>query len=72
MFTGIAQNLRRMMIESYARTGHIRQVGCNVTVGDWYFAILHVLGVNEQDFVDHVELLEQDGADKTIKVAAGD
>jgi hypothetical protein len=43
----------------------------DITCGDIDLAVLHILGVDELDVVDHVELAEQHGADQTVKVAAG-
>ena len=34
-------------------------------------AVLHVLGVDEQDVVEDAEVLEQGGADEPVEVAAG-
>ena len=35
-------------------------------------AVLHVLGVDELDLVDQVELLQEHGADEPVEVAARD
>ena len=39
---------------------------------DLDLAVLHVLGVDEQDVVEHVELLQQRGADEAVEITAGD
>src|SRR5471032_2774811 len=38
--------------------------------GDGDFPILHVLWMDEQDFIDHVEVLQQHRAHQTVEVAA--
>ena len=38
---------------------------------DLDLAVLHVLGVDEQDVVEHPELLQQGGAHQAVEVAAG-
>src|SRR5207237_919721 len=34
-------------------------------------AVLHVLGMDEQDVVDHAQLLEQQGTDEAVEVTPG-
>ena len=46
------------MVEDQACAGNKRQVGGDVALGDFDLAILHVFGMDELDFVDHVEFIE--------------
>ena len=54
---GIADGFRRMVIECNMCTGHIGQVGGDVFRADFDLAVLHVLGMNEQNISQHVEML---------------
>jgi hypothetical protein len=49
----------------------VRQVGADVASRDLDLAVLHVLGMDEQDVVDQVELFQQDGAHQAVEIAAG-
>ncbi|OPZ89704.1 MAG: hypothetical protein BWY75_01046 [bacterium ADurb.Bin425] len=49
---------------------HIGQVGGDVSVCHRYFAVLHVFWVHKQNVVNHVKVLEQNGTDKSVKVAS--
>ena len=40
--------------------------------GQLDLAVLHVLGMDEQDVVQEAQLLQEGGADETVEVAAGD
>src|SRR4051812_13486599 len=60
------------MVEREVRGGDVGEVRRDVPVGDLDLAVLHVLGVDEQDVVEHVELLQQSCAHEPVEVAAGD
>ncbi len=49
----------------------IRQVGGDVVVRDQNGSVLHVLGVNELDLVNHVHFLEQHGTYQAVEIAPG-
>jgi len=68
---GVANGLGRVVVKRQVHTRHVGQVGGDVAVGHLHLAVLHVLGVNELDVVDQVQLVEQDGADQSIEIAAG-
>ncbi len=68
---GIADGFRQMVVEHQVGAGDVRQVGRDVAGGDHDFAVLHVLGMDEQDVVDQFEMPEQHGAHETVEVAAG-
>jgi nitric oxide synthase oxygenase domain/subunit len=61
-----------MVVKGQIDAGNEWQVGRDIALGDLDFAILHILGMNELDVIDHVQFIEQNGADQTIEVAAGD
>ncbi len=65
-------NFTFMMVKGQVHAGDIGQVGGDVGILDRDPALLHVVGMDEQDVVDHIQLLEQDGADKAIEVASRD
>ena len=67
----VAQRLAVVVVEDQVRGRRVREVGEDVALGDLDDAVLHVLGVHEGDLVDHAELLQQDGADEAVEVAAG-
>jgi hypothetical protein len=67
-----AQLLGRVVVERQRDLGAVGQVGRDVVGGQLDLAVLHVLGMDEQDFVEEPELLEQGGADEAVEVAAGD
>lgn len=69
---GDAHGLAQVVVKSEVGAGHVGQVGGDVAGGDGDLAVLHVLGVHELDVVDHVEFVEQHGADQAVEVAAGD
>jgi hypothetical protein len=48
----------------------IGEIGCNVSIRYVYLAILHILGMYEQDVVDEVFFLEQDSTYQSVEVAA--
>ena len=60
------------MVEGEADAGDVGQVGRDVAGVDLDLAVLHVLGMDEQDVVEQSELLEQRGADEAVEVGAGD
>ena len=55
-----------------ADLGAVGQVGRDVIGGQLDLAVLHVLGMDEQNLVEEPELLEQGGADEAVEVAASD
>ncbi len=61
-----------MMVEGQVHALDIRQVGGDVAIRNQDGAILHVLGVDELDVVDHVQFLEQDRTHQPVEIAAGD
>ena len=67
-----AQLLGGMVVERQRDLGAVGQVGRDVIGGQLDLAVLHVLGMDEQDLVEEPELLEQGGADEAVEVAAGD
>jgi cytochrome P450 len=50
---------------------HVGQVGEDVAFGHGHLAVLHVLGVVEDDLAEHAHFLQQHGADQAVHVAAG-
>ncbi len=58
------------MIERQMHARNKRQIGGDVAFRNFDLAVLHVLGMDELDLVDHVELVEQNGADQAIEIAA--
>ena len=68
---GVAHGFGLVVVKHQVRAGHVRQVGGDVALGDGDLAVLHVFGVDEQDVVDQLQLMEQHGAHQAIKVAAG-
>ena len=60
------------MVEREPDAGHVGQVRRDVAGTDLDLAVLHVLGVDEEDVVEQPELLEQRGADEAVEVGAGD
>ena len=71
-FTRVSDGFGLVVVERKVRSCHVGQVGGDVTAGDVHLAVLHVFGVDKLDLVDHVQFIEQDGADKTVEIAAGD
>jgi hypothetical protein len=67
---GIADGFRQMVVKRDVDASDVRQVGRNIVVADGDFAILHVLRMDEQDFVDHIQVLQQYCAHQPIEVAA--
>src|SRR3546814_6375535 len=51
---------------------HIGQVGDDVPRADLDLAVLHVLGVDEADVVDQVQVPQQHGAGQAVEIAARD
>ena len=49
----------------------VGQVRRDVALGELDHAVLHVLGVDEQDVVEDAQLLEQGGAYQPVEVGAG-
>ena len=67
----IADGFRQVVIEDQAGTGNVGQIGGDVAFGDFDLAVLHILGMHELDFVDHLQFVEQNSADQTIEITAG-
>ena len=67
----VAQGLAQVMVEGQVTTRYVGQVGRDVAFANLDLAVLHVLRVDEQDVVDHVQFLQQDGADQTVEITAG-
>ena len=67
-----ALGLARVMVERQVRGGHVGEVRGDVAVRDLDLAVLHVLGMDEQDVVEHVDFLQEGGAHETVEVAARD
>jgi hypothetical protein len=61
-----------MMVENQVRSRDVRQVGRDVVRTDVDLPVLHVLGVNELDLLDHVEVLQQHRTHQTVEIAACD
>ena len=59
------------MVEGEVDAGDVGEVGRDVARGQLDLAVLHVLRVDEQDVVEHPELLEQRRADEPVEVRAG-
>ena len=68
----VAGGLAGMVVEAHGATGHVRQVGQDVAIGHRDLAVLHVLGVLEDNLAKEAQFLEQHGAHEAIHVAAGD
>ena len=60
------------MIENEMRPRHVGQIRGDVLRSDLDLAVLHVFRMDEQDVVDQVQVLEEDGAYEAIEIAAGD
>ena len=60
------------MVEGEPDAGHVREVRRDVAGADLDLAVLHVLGVDEEDVVEQAELLQERGADEAVEVGAGD
>src|SRR3954468_163490 len=63
-----AQGLRRVVVEAQPDARDVRQVGRDVPGPDLDLAVLHVLGVDEEDVLEDVELLEDRGADEAVEI----
>ena len=66
------QGFAYVIVEGQVYPRHIGEVRGDVLSADRDHAVLHVLGVHEKDLVDQVQMLEQDGADKAVEIAARD
>ncbi len=66
-----ALGLRRVVVEREEDVGLIGQVGRDVALRERHLAVLDVLGVDELDVVEDVEVLEERRADEPVEVAAG-
>ena len=60
------------MVEGEAHAGDVGQVRGDVAGTDLHLAVLHVLGVHEEDVFEHAELLEERSADEAVEVGPGD
>ena len=63
-------DLRVVVIEREVDARHVRQVRRDVAVGQLDLAVLHVLGVDEEDVVEHAELLEERRAHQSVEIGA--
>ena len=72
VLAGIADSFGGMVVEYHMRAGGIGQVGGDIPRPDLDLSILHILGVNELDLVDHIEVFEQHGADQPIEITTCD
>ena len=68
----VAKRLGFVVIERDVDTFDEGKVGRDVAAGDLDLAVLHVLGMDEHDVVDHLHVLEQNSAHEAIEIAAGD
>ena len=60
------------MVERKPDAGHVGQVRGDVARAHLDLAVLHVLGVDEEDVVEQTELLQERRADEAVEVGAGD
>ena len=60
------------MVEGEVDAGNVGQVRRDVALGQLDLAVLHVLGMDEEDVVEHADLLEQRGAHQTVEIGARD
>ncbi len=67
-----ARHLARVVVEGEVHPGDVGEVGGDVVVRDLHLPVLHVLGVDELDLLDEALLLQEDGADEAVEVAARD
>ena len=63
-------DLAFVVVERQIYAGDIRQVGGDIRIPDRYPALLHVVGVHEQDIIDHIQVFKKNGTDKTVKIAS--
>jgi hypothetical protein len=69
---GVANGLTAVVVEHEMGVRRIGAVGGDVAGPDLHLAVLHVLGMDEEDVTDHPELLEQHGTHQPIEVTPGD
>jgi hypothetical protein len=67
-----AQRLGVVVVERDVHVRVVRQVRGDVTRVELDQAVLHVLGVDELDVVEHVEVLEEGGTHQPVEVRARD
>ena len=65
-----AVDLRLVVVEGDRHAGIVGQVGRDVVFREFDLAVLDVLGVDELDLVDHIELAEHHCAGESVEVAA--
>ena len=68
---GDTEGLAQVMVEREKEPRDIRQIGRDIVGRHFDLTVLHVLRVDKQNPVDHVEFFKKDRADKTVEVAAG-
>ena len=69
---GVANGLAAVMVEHEMGVRRVGEVGGDVARADLHLAVLYVLGMDEQDVADHLELLEQHSTHQPIEVTPGD
>jgi hypothetical protein len=57
-----------MMVEHEMGPRVVGHVGRNIPASDVHDAVLDVLGMNEQDLIDDVQLLEEHGGHQAVKI----
>ena len=59
-----------MMVECELYSGIKGEVRGDVITGNVYFAVLHILGVNEFDLIDQIHFLQKHGTDKSVEITS--
>ena len=67
-----AQLLGGVVVERQAHARDVGKVGRDVAGPDLDLAVLHVLGVDEEDVFEAVELLQEGSAHESVEVGARD
>ena len=70
VFFADADGFALMVVKREMHALHERQIGRDIAVGDFDYAVFHVLRVDELDLIDHVQFLKDSRADKAIEIAA--
>ena len=60
-----------VMIEAKMAAGHIRQIGEDVLIRYRNLPVLHILGVDKLNGTQKAQFFQKDGADESVKIAAG-
>ncbi len=69
---GVPLAFAGMVVERGINAGNIGEVGGDIGRRDGDLAVLHVLGMDELDFADQIDFLQQRAADQPIHVTPGD